>query len=63
MGGRPRRIIVYVLVAWLGFTIGHFLGDFLGIGILKLGAIHLLTASLGTWIFLLGTWLFVGRSK
>lgn len=63
MGGRPRNIIIYVVASWLGFTIGHFVGDFLGIDTLKLGAIHLLTASLGNWVLLLGMWLLYGQSR
>jgi hypothetical protein len=58
MGGPAKRIILYVLAAWLGFTIGHLLGDFFNIETFKLGAIHLLTASLGAWLALFtGRWL------
>lgn len=57
MGGPSRRILLYVLAAWLGFGLGHFLGDLLNIELLKLGVVHLLTASLGTWIALIASWL------
>ena len=57
VGGPPRRIILYVLASWLGFTIGHFVGDLLGIELLKLGAVHLFSASLGSWIALVASWL------
>jgi hypothetical protein len=53
VGGPPRYVVVYVLAAWFGFLVGHFLGDFFGLSWLKLGAIHLLTASLGAWSMLL----------
>ena len=56
MGGPAKRIILYVLSAWLGFAIGHLLGDFFNIEVFKLGAIHLLSASLGAWIALLAGW-------
>lgn len=59
MGGPARRIVLYVLAAWLGFALGHLLGDWLGITTLKLGSIHLLSASLGSWIALLGSWVLV----
>ncbi|HZD10705.1 MAG TPA: hypothetical protein VE553_05120, partial [Candidatus Binatia bacterium] len=41
MGGPARHILVYVFAAWLGFTAGHFLGDFLKVDILDLGAVNL----------------------
>lgn len=57
LGGPARRILLYVLSAWLGFALGHVLGDLLNIDILKLGAVHLFSASLGAWIALLASWL------
>lgn len=57
LGGPARRIVLYVLSAWIGFTLGHFLGDLLNIAILKLGAVHLFSASLGAWIALISSWL------
>lgn len=59
-GGPARRILLYVLAAWVGFLIGHFLGDFLNIELFKLGALHLFSASLGSWIALIASrWLVV----
>ena len=57
IGGPARRILLYVLAAWIGFGLGHFLGDLLNIELLKLGVVHLLTASLGAWIALIVSWL------
>ncbi|HSM57809.1 MAG TPA: hypothetical protein VK879_16775 [Candidatus Sulfomarinibacteraceae bacterium] len=59
LGGPARRIPVYVIAAWLGFATGHFLGDFVNVDILRLGAVHLLTASVGAWSALLISWLLV----
>jgi hypothetical protein len=56
VGGPPRRIVLYVLASWVGFTIGHFVGDLLGIELLRLGAVHLFSASLGAWIALIASW-------
>ncbi len=53
LGGPARHILLYVLTAWLGFAIGHFLGDLLNIELLKLGALHLLSASVGSWLALI----------
>lgn len=59
LGGPARHILVYVIAAWLGFAIGHFLGDFMNVDILRLGAVHLLTASVGAWGALLASWFLV----
>jgi hypothetical protein len=61
IGGPPRRLVLYVLAAWIGFILGHFVGDFLGIEVLKLGVVHLLSASLGAWIALFSSFILVGR--
>ena len=62
VGGPPRRIIIYVIASWVGFTIGHIVGDLLGIDLLKLGAVHLLSASVGAWIAIILSW-FLERSR
>ena len=60
MGGPAKYILLYILAAWIGFGLGHFLGDLLNIELLKLGVIHLLSASLGAWIALIASrWLAV----
>ena len=56
MGGPGKRIIIYILASWLGFAVGHFVGDLLNIEFLKLGALHLLTASVGSWVALILSW-------
>ena len=58
MGGPARQIILYLGAAWLGFALGQLVGDWLGINLLNLGAVHLFAASLGAWIALLAArWL------
>ena len=62
IGGPPRKLLLYVLASWLGFTLGHFIDDLLGIEALKLGAIHLLAASVGSWLALILGWFLTGRN-
>lgn len=62
IGGPPRKIVLYILAAWIGFVIGHFVGDFLSIDLLNLGAVHLLSASLGAWVALVMSW-FLSRQQ
>lgn len=57
LGGPARSILLYVLAAWVGFALGHLVGDLLNIAILKVGAVHLFSASLGAWIALVTSWL------
>jgi len=56
VGGPPRRIILYILASWVGFTIGHLVGDLLGVDLLMLGVVQLFTASLGSWTALVLSW-------
>ena len=64
LGGPARRILLYVLAAWIGFAIGHFLGDFFNVEVFKLGALHLFSASLGSWIALIvSRWLAVKEEQ
>lgn len=62
-GGPIRRILAYLFAAWLGFFVGHFIGDFLNFELLKLGKIHLASASIGAWLFLLAVWWLVGQEN
>jgi hypothetical protein len=60
LGGPARRILLYLGAAWIGFILGHFLGDLLNMELFKLGAVHLFSASLGAWIALIASW-WLGR--
>lgn len=62
IGGPARRLLLYIFVAWLGFTVGHFAGQALGISLLKLGPLYLLSASAGAWLALFSSWWLAGRS-
>jgi len=58
IGGGLVRLILYILLSWIGFWIGHALAAGLGITFGSLGPLHLAMATLGSLIFLLlGYWL------
>lgn len=63
VGGRPRKIILYLGASWFGFAIGHFVGDLIGFELLKLGVIHLFAASIGSWLTLVLVWYFSSPSR
>ena len=59
VGGRLVMVPVYLLCAWIGFALGHFVGEALEIAVLRLGIVQLLSGSVGAWILLIiGRWLF-----
>lgn len=63
LGGPARKIVLFVLAAWVGFALGHFVGDLLDIELFKLGTVHLFAASLGAWIALVASWWFSKSSS
>jgi hypothetical protein len=57
-GGRLSRLFLFVILAWLGFWIGHFIGAGLGWSFAETGPLKTGMASLGSAIFLfVGEWL------
>lgn len=61
IGGRPSKIILYLAAAWLGFLIGHFIGELVGVNALSLGAVNLISASIGSWLALISSWFLSNR--
>ena len=49
-GGGARRLALYLLASWLGFAIGHFAGDALGIHVLQIGGLNTFSATIGSLI-------------
>ncbi len=63
IGGPARRLFLYVVASWFGFAIGHFAGNMLLIDWFQLGPLNLVSASVGSWIALFGSWWLAGRSS
>ncbi len=61
VGGDVRRLALYLLAAWLGFTLGHFAGALLGFDLLQVGALRVFSATAGAWVALLAAHLFLIR--
>ncbi len=57
-GGGPGRILFYLVLSWLGFLGGYFLGVWQGWVLLLVGSLDAGTGSIGALISLfLGDWL------
>jgi hypothetical protein len=52
------RLVLYILLSWIGFWAGHLLGGLLGLGLGVLGPLNLGMATLGSLAALfVGHWL------
>jgi len=51
-GGDARRLALFLLAGWLGFALGHALGDLLDLTLLDIGPLHMLPATVGAWLAL-----------
>ena len=57
-GGSLNKLFIFVLLAWLGFWVGHFAGGSIGWSFASVGPINTGMATLGSLVFLLvGDWL------
>jgi len=57
-GGSLKRLFLFVILAWIGFWIGHFTGVRLGWSFAAIGQINTGLATLGSAVFLfVGEWL------
>jgi uncharacterized membrane protein YeaQ/YmgE (transglycosylase-associated protein family) len=57
-GGNAGRLLLYLILAWLGFWLGQFLGNYLKFSFDTLGQLHIVIATLGSFILLfIGYWL------
>ncbi len=51
-GGDARRLALFLLAAWLGFGLGHALGELFDLTLLDIGSLHMLSATVGAWLAL-----------
>jgi len=59
-GGGARRLALYLLAGWLGFALGHIVGNALNIHLLPIGELNFFPATLGSALALfLARWLVI----
>ncbi|MCC6800571.1 MAG: hypothetical protein IT325_10660 [Anaerolineae bacterium] len=51
-GGDARRLALFLLAAWLGFALGHLVGDLVDLALFDIGPLHVLPATVGAWLAL-----------
>ena len=62
LGGDARRLALFLLSSWLGFTLGHIFGVIFAVDVLSIGPLHTFSATLGALLalfaarFLTVTW-------
>ncbi|MEW6567557.1 MAG: hypothetical protein AB1449_05205 [Chloroflexota bacterium] len=59
-GGRLRRMLLYLVSAWVAFFVGHWIGGLLKWTALRLGPLNLLPALLGTLLGLIAADVLAG---
>jgi len=52
LGGDARRLALFLLSSWLGFTLGHIFGVIFAVDVLSIGPLHTLSATLGALLAL-----------
>ena len=57
-GGSLGKLLIYIIISWLGFWIGQLVGSRIGWSFWTIGPINMGMATLGSLIFLfVGEWL------
>jgi hypothetical protein len=63
-GGGAGRLILYIILAWIGFWVGQLIASQIGISLINIGPLHLGIATLSSWLFLgIGHWLSLVEIK
>jgi hypothetical protein len=63
-GGSAGRLLLYVVLGWVGFWVGHFAAELLGLTFASLGPLHIGLATVGSLLFLaVGYWLSLVEPK
>jgi hypothetical protein len=58
LGGGLGRMLLFLLLGWMGFLAGQILASYLGWTFDQVGALHLGTASVSSFLFIVvGYWL------
>lgn len=58
-GGNLGHLILFLVLSWIGFWLGHFIAGWIGFTMGSLGSLHLLMACIvSLFVLIIGNWLF-----
>jgi len=58
VGGKAGKVLLFLILGWVGFWAGHFLAELAGIAVGSIGPLHIAAALAGSLLFLgIGYWL------
>ncbi len=63
VGGEARRLALLLLAGWLGFSIGHILGNLFEITVFDIGQLHLVSGLVGGAVALFAAVTLTMRSR
>jgi uncharacterized membrane protein YeaQ/YmgE (transglycosylase-associated protein family) len=63
VGGDVRRLALFLLSAWVGFTLGQLLGVLFMVDILNIGTLRIVTATFGALIALVAAHILTSARK
>jgi hypothetical protein len=63
LGGDTRRLALFLLAGWLGFTLGQILGGTMGIRLFSIGSINTFSATLGAFLALAAIHFLTGAAR
>ncbi len=63
-GGNAGRLLLYLILAWIGFWVGQLAGTYLNVSFDSLGQLHVFISTLGSMVFLaIGYWLSLVQAE
>lgn len=63
VGGDARRLALFLLSGWIGFGLGHVVGMLFQINMLNIGALRVVTASVGAVVALIVAYVLTSNSS
>lgn len=63
MGGDTRRLALFLLSGWVGFSLGHILGVAFEINVFAIGTLRTASATLGAFIALFAAHILTANRK
>ena len=60
-GGNARRLAVFLLFGWVGFTLGHFIGVMFQFDLFNIGTLRIVSATLGAFVSLTAAFMLTSQ--